>query len=128
IAFTDDDTVPEPDWLREGLAAFRPATAAVTGRIVMPIPDPPTDYERNESGLTRAEFVTANCFVARWALEEVGGFDERFRMAWREDSDLQFALLSRGMSIVQAPRAVVVHPVRPAPFGIGVSQHRKIVF
>lgn len=128
VAFTDDDTVPDRGWLKAGLAALSGGAAAATGRVVIPLSDPPTDYERNESGLAHAEFVTANCFVTRAALEDVGGFDERFEMAWREDSDLQFALLSRGLPIVPAPRALVVHPVRPAPRGICLRQQRKVMY
>src|SRR2546423_5043111 len=97
VAFTDDDTVPDSRWLENGLKAFDAGVDAVVGRIVMPISDPPTDYERNESGLERAEFATANCFLRTSALEHVGGFDEAFRLPWREDSDLQFRLLPAGI-------------------------------
>lgn len=131
IAFTDDDTVPQPNWLREGLAAMTPERVAVAGSIEMPLPAAPTDYEMNESGLTRAEFVTANCFVRREALEAVGGFDERFTAAWREDSDLQFMLMEyyrRQSCIGRASRALVVHPVRPAPWGVSISQQKKSQF
>src|SRR2546421_8606923 len=54
VAFTDDDTVPDAGWLARGLAAFEPGVDAVAGRIVMPLPPTPTDYERNEKGLERA--------------------------------------------------------------------------
>jgi len=128
IAFTDDDTVPDPRWLERGLAAFAPDVDAVCGRLVMPIPSTPTDYERNESGLERAEFVTANCFVRRAVLQALGGFDETFRLPWREDSDLQFRLLGAGHRIVRAEDAVVVHPVRPAPWGVSVKQQKKVMF
>jgi GT2 family glycosyltransferase len=127
IAFTDDDTEPRPDWLAEGLRAMAAADAA-SGRVIMPIPERPTDYERDAQGLERAEFVTANCFVRRALLERIGGFDEGFRMAWREDSDLHFRLLRCGARIVRAPRAVVVHPVRPAPWGVSLRQQRKVMF
>jgi GT2 family glycosyltransferase len=128
VAFTDDDTVPDARWLENGLKAFDEATHAVSGRIVMPIPATPTDYERNENGLERAEFVTANCFVRRCALERVGGFDEGFRMPWREDSDLQFRLLAAGLKIKREQAALVVHPVRPAPWGVSLRQQRKVMF
>jgi len=128
IAFTDDDTVPDPRWLERGLAAFAPDVDAVCGRLVMPIPFTPTDYERNESGLERAEFVTANCFVRRAVLQALGGFDETFRLPWREDSDLQFRLLEAGHRIVRAEDAVVVHPLRPAPWGVSLKQQKKVMF
>src|SRR5438067_730536 len=77
IAFTDDDCVPTPGWLRAGVSAFVDGVAGVDGRVVMPLPATPTDYERDAAGLERGEFVTANCFYGRDALVAVGGFDER---------------------------------------------------
>src|SRR5690606_28767157 len=117
IAFTDDDTVPEPGWLQGGLEAMASGADAATGRVIMPLPERPSDYERDAARLEGAEFVTANCFVRKAALEAIGGFDERFTSAWREDSDLHFSLLEQGRSIVPAPAAVIVHPLRPARFG-----------
>jgi GT2 family glycosyltransferase len=128
VAFTDDDTVPDPAWLEKGLAAFGPQVDAVAGRIVMPLSPTPTDYERNEQGLERAEFVTANCFVRRRVLEQLGGFDQSFRLAWREDADLQFRLLEAGFRVARAPQALVVHPVRPAHWGVSLRQQRKVMF
>lgn len=128
IAFTDDDTIPDRNWLIEGLRAFAGGASAVTGRVEMPLPERPTDYEKDAAGLTRAEFVTANCFVRREVLARIGGFDERFTSAWREDSDLHFRLLDAGEPIEHAPDAVVVHPVRPAGFGVSLAQQRKVVF
>ena len=128
VAFTDDDTEPHPQWLLNGLNALAGSLDAVSGRIVMPIPPRPTDYERDASGLERAEFVTANCFCRKQLLERVGGFDERFELAWREDSDLQFRLMEAGARIGQARDAVVVHPVRPAGWGVSLKQQKKVMF
>lgn len=128
IAFTDDDCLPEPGWLRAGLAAFTEEVAAAWGALHMPIPLTPTDYERDAARLAHAPFVTANCFVRRDALAAVGGFDERFTAAWREDSDLFFSLLESRARVVHAPDAIVVHPIRPAPWGVSLRQQRKSFF
>ncbi len=128
VAFTDDDCIPDGDWLRRGLKALAGGADAVCGRIVMPLNGAPTDYERDAQGLERAEFVTANCFVSKEMLERIGGFDERFRLAWREDSDLHFGLLAQGARIEREPRAIVVHPVRPANWGVSLRQQRKVMF
>jgi glycosyltransferase involved in cell wall biosynthesis len=127
IAFTDDDCLPEPQWLSAGLAALQQADAA-TGRTIVPLPEAPTDYELDTAGLASAEFITANCFCRRSDLAAIGGFDERFTSAWREDSDLHFALLERGKRIARAGDAVVVHPVRPAAWGVSLKLQRKGVF
>lgn len=128
IAFADDDTLPDPHWLSAGVAALAHGAAAASGTIVVPLPALPTDYEADASGLERAEFATANAFVARTFLVSTGGFDERFTSAWREDSDLQFTLMQAGGEIVRAPEAVVVHPVRPARRGVSIAQQKKSQF
>jgi GT2 family glycosyltransferase len=128
IAFTDDDTVAGADWLLQGLCAFAPDVQAVWGRIDMPLSTQPTDYERDAKNLESAEFVTANCFCPKHVLEELDGFDERFRLAWREDADLYFRLLGRAGRIVHAPAAVITHPIRPAPWGVSLRQQKKILF
>jgi GT2 family glycosyltransferase len=127
IAFTDDDTIPDPGWLRAGVAALATADAA-WGRIRVPLPTAPTDYERNEAGLETAEFATANGFCRRAVLEAVQGFDERFTAAWREDADLFFTLLEKGYCVAHVPEALVVHPVRPAHWGISLRQQHKSRF
>jgi glycosyltransferase involved in cell wall biosynthesis len=127
IAFTDDDTIADRAWLSEGLKAIAQA-AAVAGWVSVPIAQRPTDYELDAHGLEGAEFVTANCFVRRSALEAVGGFDERFRLAWREDSDLYFALLEHAQPVVWSPKVRVLHPVRPGSWGISLKQQRKVLF
>ena len=128
IAFTDDDTQPEARWLSSGMNALSTGAAAVSGRIVVPLGARPTDYENDAAGLARAEFATANTFANRSALERIGGFDARFTSAWREDSDLQFALVQAGFRIARADDAIVLHPVRPARWGVSLSQQKKSQF
>jgi glycosyltransferase involved in cell wall biosynthesis len=128
IAFTDDDCMPRPSWLRMGRAAFSDGIAGISGRLVMPLPVAPTDYELNAAGLEAGEFVTANAFYRREALAKAGGFDERFTSAWREDSDVFFSLVERGARLEHEPRAVVVHPVRPASWGVSLKQQKKTRF
>jgi glycosyltransferase involved in cell wall biosynthesis len=128
VAFTDDDTVPQPGWLAEGVRAMAPGVDAAAGRVHVPIPAEPTDYQRNVKRLEEAEFVTANCFVRRAVLARVGGFDERFTRPWREDSDLHFALLERRARLVRARYAVVLHPVREAPWGVSLKEQRNMLF
>lgn len=128
VAFTDDDCIPSRSWLRAGVSALTEGIAGVRGRIIVPLPNSPTDYELNAAGLERGEFVTANCFYRRDAIATVGGFDERFTTAWREDSDLFFSLLECGYQFREAPDAIVVHPIRPAPWGVSLNQQRKSMF
>ncbi|WP_233575583.1 glycosyltransferase family 2 protein [Noviherbaspirillum saxi] len=128
VAFTDDDTIARADWLRNGIQAFADDVHAVCGRVIMPLEGTPTDYELDAKNLETAEFVTANCFCRRKVLEDLGGFDEQFRFAWREDSDLHFRLLDYHANIVREPNAVMMHPVRPAGWGVSLRQVKKVQF
>ena len=128
IAFTDDDCLPATNWLRAGVNAFVDGVVGVSGKIIVPLASTPTDYERNAAHLSTAEFVTANCFYLGSALMDVGGFDERFTSAWREDSDLFFTLLQHHDKFLFVPEAVVIHPMRSACWGISLRQQRKSMF
>lgn len=100
----------------------------------MPLPSVPTDYKSDAARLQYSEFVTANCFYRRDALAAIGGFDERFSMAWREDSDVYFSLLERfgvnghSKRFLRVPEATVIHPTRSAPWGVSLRQQRKNLF
>jgi len=129
IAFTDDDTIPDRDWLNNIWQSYKgEKEIAYSGRIKVPLSNSPTDYEKNTAALETAEFVTANCCCTKFALEKTGGFDERFSMAWREDSDLEFQLMLHQISIVHLHNALVIHLVRQAPWGVSIKEQKKGMF
>jgi histidinol-phosphate phosphatase family protein len=122
--FVDDDVVPSADWLERlagDLASADPDVAGVQGRLVVPLPDDrrPTDWERNVAGLARAHWATADMAYRRDALESVGGFDERFPRAYREDADLGLRILGADYRIVHGARTTL-HPVGPVGFWTSV--------
>jgi histidinol-phosphate phosphatase family protein len=115
IAFLDDDVLVPYDWperLAEDLDAGIDASQA---RISAPLPENrrPTDWERGTAGLENARWITADMAYRRDALEAVGGFDERFPRAFREDADLAMRVILAGFTVAQGNR-VTEHPVRAA--------------
>jgi len=129
VAFTDDDTLPDPLWLQTIWDAYQQEELiAYSGRVIVPVPEKPTDYEWNIAQLERARFITANCVCSWKALELIQGFDERFELAWREDSDLEFRLLQEQIPIRHLHDAIVVHPVREASWGVSLREQRKSMF
>ncbi len=129
IAFTDDDCIPDRGWLSSILSACgQEKLAAFSGKVIVPVPDQPTDFERNTQGLETAAFITANCACTKAALQQIGGFDEQFTMAWREDSDLEFKLLLQGIPVQKLETAIVIHPVRQAPWGVSLREQKKGMF
>lgn len=118
VAFLDDDVLPAPGWrqdLTRDIDSLSGRAAGSQARVLVPLPGHrrPTDWERNTAGLERARWATADLAYRRAALAAVGGFDERFGRAYREDADLGLRLVDAGWEIVRGER-VTVHPVRPA--------------
>jgi glycosyltransferase involved in cell wall biosynthesis len=117
VVFLDDDVLPDPgyfDRLLDDLSSAPATTGGVQGRIRVPLPAGrrPTDWERVTAGLSDGEWITADMAYRRPALEWVGGFDERFPRAFREDAELAYRVRRAGWSLVRGSR-VVTHPVRP---------------
>jgi glycosyltransferase involved in cell wall biosynthesis len=128
IAFTDDDCVPEPTWLRtlvrrltdadlvQGRTVADPAQAARRGPFSHVVEfDKPDGY-----------YETCNIAYRRRLLELVDGFEEGFRYGpsrWRapapvygEDTDLAWRALEHGARTAFEPDAVVFHDVSASSF------------
>jgi glycosyltransferase involved in cell wall biosynthesis len=115
IAFTDDDCVAGPGWVRAGLAAAGPAR----DRIVQGAVEPRAD-ELHRAGLFShtlvveglGYFQTANIFYPRALLGRLGGFDPAaFPRNVLEDTDLGWRALEAGAEVVWAPEALAFHAV-----------------
>ena len=119
VAFTDDDCVATPGWLRELVRAAGSAPGGVVmGRT---LPDP----AERRSPFTRSVVVeaagppyeTCNILYPRDLLERLDGFDPRF---WTcgEDTDLGWRAVRSGAPLAFAPDALVHHAVhRLGPVG-----------
>jgi hypothetical protein len=116
IVFLDDDVRPEPAWWRRLPAdlAVPADVGGVQGQLAVPMPGHrrPTDWERTTGGLGNGLWITADMAYRRAALAAVGGFDERFPRAFREDSELAHRIRLGGWRLVRGERRVI-HPVRP---------------
>ncbi|MER7804107.1 glycosyltransferase [Streptomyces parvulus] len=127
-AFLDDDVQVGPHWcggLARDLAEAAPDTGAVQGVIAVPLPGGrrPTDWERDTAGLARARWTNADMAYRTDVLREVGGFDERFTRAFREDADLALRVLDAGWRIRRG-RRTTRHPVPPAARWVSLGQQR----
>ncbi|MEZ0542763.1 glycosyltransferase family 2 protein [Fibrella arboris] len=113
IAFTDDDCLPQPNWLVAAQRMFMRGAQVVTGTVRTARPVRQAGSQRMMSRVVEtSDFLAANCFCQTTALQRVGGFEESFNLAWRVDADLQFKLLELGVPIAKCPEAVVIRPFR----------------
>lgn len=147
LAFTDDDCVPDPDWLAALAHAVEQATAdGASGRVLPLEDDRPgriavssrTDMRprvfRPDGGEAPWEVGTGgNLLLRRAIFDRVGGFDEEFgpgaRFRAAEDVELLERLLRAGATLAYTPRAVVHHEMktrsdrlrRRVPYGYGLG-------
>ena len=115
IAFLDDDVAIPVDWCRRlvnDLKDLPDTVAASQAWIYVPSPEgrKPTDAERRTLGLSGAFWITADMAYRCTALVEIGGFDERFPRAFREDADLALRTVRTGYGIAWGER-VTTHPL-----------------
>ena len=123
VAFTDDDTEPQPTWLRGAVDRLdaEPNAPGVEG----PVSSPPWDplHEHSLAAETPGNYWTCNVAYRRDVLEQLGGFDESFGLPHCEDLDLAFRAMERG-EIAFAPPMRIVHHPRKVPFRAAARRGR----
>ena len=113
IGFTDDDCRVDKSWIKEALRflAKNPACAGVEGRTLIAnnaqVNAPVSQFKR----LERQGFRTNNIFYRTEHLRACSGFDERFTVQ-REDVDLAYTLLEKGLQIGYHELMIVNHVLR----------------
>jgi GT2 family glycosyltransferase len=119
IAYVDDDGSPDEHWLRYLAHAFATTPhVGIGGPNIVPVDDPSlAQCVANSPGGPTHVLITdrlaehiPGCNMAFRAncLREVGGFDERFRIAG-DDVDICWKLQARGWTLGFHPAAVVWH-------------------
>jgi glycosyltransferase involved in cell wall biosynthesis len=116
VAFTDSDTLPNRDWLAQAAKAIDSGALRALEGSISAESDERGPLIRNLSNHDGGRYMTANMIYEKAVLEKVGGFDETFRDAYLEDSDLAFRVLDEGVDIPFVPSAEITHrdiPVTP---------------
>ncbi len=131
IAFTDDDCLPEADWLESYVRArdsAGPGVRAMEGAILAAdtMSDQMADCPVNLNGNS---FWTANVFIERRLFDEVKGFDTSFPGVGGEDYELYLRLQTK-TKVLWVPDARVFHPVRllTVPEAIKMAEVRNLVW
>jgi GT2 family glycosyltransferase len=119
VAYIDDDTVPDREWLRYLACAFRESGHAAIGGPNLSLPDRALVEDsvgRSPGNPTHvlltdeeAEHIPGcNMAFRKAALQEIGGFDARFRVAG-DDVDICWRVQEQGWTIGFHAGAVVWH-------------------
>lgn len=121
LAFTDDDCIPAPDWLRRFAESLQTSPGGmVGGHTVNALEDNPFStasqtlidylYARHAIANKRARFFTTNNMaLAAAPFRALGGFETTFLRAAAEDRELCDRWLGVGQRMVYVPEALVYH-------------------
>ena len=111
IAFTDDDCVPDQNWLAAFAATIHNACRVYEGKTTCAagIRSP---LEHAPVNMIGGCLWSCNIFICRATFNELGGFDERYLYPYMEDADLRDRLVKAGHAFEFVPTAVVDHPPR----------------
>lgn len=131
VAFLDDDSMANHNWLEALLNAYRDETVGAVGGRVISMPEPycnevsgPPCLVVSPSGRIKGKgvglvsmdqvevdhLVGCNMSFRREALEQVGGFDSNYTLSnLREETDLCVRMKKSGWRIVFTPEMAVVH-------------------
>lgn len=116
IVFIDDDSFVQPGWLTKLLKPFAVGDskiAGVRGEVISDNDDPSSlsaELGKYIYASRPRTSATNNIAYRKDVLLEVGLFDERFKYAAGEDTDLGGRVKDIGYQIAFAPEAVVKHP------------------
>ncbi len=112
LAFTDDDCLPDENWLKVAKAKIESSHdfQAIEGYVNIPYEGPETLTLKGMKRLQRrGGYQTCNMFYKREEFIKVKGFDLAFPY-YLEDTDMAWTFLEAGYSITYEPNAIVSHP------------------
>lgn len=126
LGFLDSDVIVDPHWWQAAAPHFAdPEVAGVEGATSPPSDAPrPGIFTHVVSNRAGGNFITCNVFYRTEVFRRLGGFDERFKKANREDSDFAFTVLEQGLKIIFESRSRVEHPLFPAPRNVYFKEAR----
>jgi glycosyltransferase involved in cell wall biosynthesis len=135
LCFTDDDCVPEKDWVEQLAAAIRDGADAVAGRTQNPAGALGAASDVISGAPTAAEpFAPSNNLACTKVVFESVPFDESYREAAGEDRDWCTRLIASGHTLRSQPSAVVHHRAqltlsgfvrRQIRYGRGAYRYRR---
>lgn len=115
LVFTDDDCLPDAQWLEayDRAISLDPSCQVFEGRVYVDRPRQ-TLAEKSPVNDTGGYLWSCNFAIQNQIFRSLGGFDERFPYAAMEDVDFRFRLTKAGILFPFISTASVCHPWRPS--------------
>lgn len=118
VVFTDSDTIPHPDWLYELTKPFEDNRIyATTGTYSIANPENElAQFIQREIALKHSNYKdfilfggSYNLAIRKRLFTQIGGFNEEYKKASGEDTEICYKILKEGHKIKYVPTAIVSH-------------------
>lgn len=116
VAFTNDDCLPSPGWLKSYSRALTVDKSVYEGKTICSAPATSPMYEV-ATNATGGCLWSCNLMLRREAFDALGGFDEDFPLPYLEDADFRDRVNARNLGVSWVPDAVVDQPPKLRPTG-----------
>lgn len=133
LAFLDDDSIPEPEWLDDAMRPFHDPEVAIASGFLLDHTGKAYQWtfgtsnrlgvqtthwnrptpELNFPGSFDCPFVNANSIFRRAPVVDAGGFDEEFDY-YLDESDLILRSIDAGWRVAQLDNAFIHHKFLPS--------------
>lgn len=131
IAFTDDDRMPDKDWIKNAVNCFNDeSVTGVQGSIILidrKEVNPITMRAQRDITELDWRFATANIFYRKEAILDVGGFDHRFKIN-AEDGDLAWRIIKNNGRIVFCKDSIIKHKAKPYSYITRLKEQKRNMF
>lgn len=124
LAFTDDDCIPDPNWLAGFTTATHAGCQVYEGKTTC-LAGIHSPFDQAPVNVTGGCLWSCNIFIRRCTFDDVGGFDEGFPYPYMEDADLRERLVEAGYPFEFVPGAVVDHPPRRLASGRQLARYHE---
>lgn len=126
LVFTDDDCLPEQNWLWAYYQAMQSHKAlAYEGRIE-PLTPLKGDLWKCPVNTHGGNFWSANIALNKALFDQVSGFDKKFPYPAYEDTDL-YNRISIITDVPFVPQAVIYHPINYFTLAASISKEMKVI-
>lgn len=127
LVFTDDDCLPDAQWLEAYAQAIIPGMLVYEGKTTCEV-GIYSPLEQAPVNLTGGYLWSCNMIIYRNLFQHLNGFDENFPYPHMEDVELRDRLNDIQQTFLFVDRAIVDHPPKQMPFGIQIAKLHESSF
>lgn len=124
LIFTDDDCLPDPQWLLSFSQSIESDILVYEGKTICDT-NITSPLQHSPINMTGGYLWSCNMMINRSFFTYLKGFDENFRYPHLEDVDLRERIKIHGYKFMFIKKAIVIHPQKRLPYGEEIGKFQE---